>query len=304
MLKLLPELLVGPLLVGGATQAGRRWGPQAGGVVSVLPAVVGPVLLITATQRGAASAAQAANGTLLGLIGLSGFALSYGWVALRRPWTASLVAAWASAGVLAVVVGSLAGGAGFPVGLGGAVAALVLARYAMPRPGPDPPRDPARPTSVAAQVLATGLLVALLSAAAVFGGPLVGGLLAGLPALASVLAAGTHRRAGPEAVIALLRGMLSGMAGFVGFCAVVAALIVPAGVAAAFVSAAAVAIVLQLASLTRLTPNAGRPGRLGWQTMRPEEPAPAAVRTGWPQPPSRSSASRPNGLPPRPSSPG
>jgi hypothetical protein len=220
-------------------------------MVSVFPAVVGPVLLITASERGAVSAAQAANGTLLGLVGLSGFVLTYAWVALRGPWTASVLAAWACAALLAVLVGWLAGGAAFPAGLAAAVAALFLARRAMPRRRLESTVGPAPPAGVGARMLATALLVALLSAAAVLGGPVLGGLLAGLPVLASVLATFTHRREGPDAVIALLGGMLAGMAGFVGFCAVVAWLIVPVGVAAAFASAAAVAVGLQLVALAR-----------------------------------------------------
>jgi hypothetical protein len=251
VLKVLPELLIGPLLVGGATWAGRRWGPHVSGLVSVFPAVVGPVLFITASQRGVVSAAQAANGTLLGLVGLSGFVLTYAWVALRGPWTASVMAAWGCAAVLAVLVGSLAGGAAFPVGLAAAVAALFLARRAMPRQELQPCESPAGQAGVGARMLATALLVALLSAVAVLGGPVLGGLLAGLPVLASVLATFTHRREGSDAVIALLGGMLAGMAGFVGFCAVVAWLIVPAGVAVAFALATAVAAALELLVLAR-----------------------------------------------------
>ena len=120
-------------------------------------------------------------------------------------------------------------------------------------------------SNLALRMLATALLVALLSTAAVLGGPLLGGLLAGLPVLASVLAVFTHRREGPQSVIALLRGMLSGMAGFVGFCAVVAWLIVPIGVAAAFIAATAAAVGLQFLVL------AWRP----WLTREFVAPGPA-----------------------------
>lgn len=249
MLKTLLELLVGPLLVGGSTWTARRWGPRAGGLVSVFPAVVGPVLFITASQRGVVSAGQAANGTLLGLVGLSGFVLTYAWVARRAPWTVSVLAGWACAGVLALSVGWLSADAAFPAGLAAAVTALLLARLAMPPCELQPARVPDGRTSIPARMLATAVLVALLSTAAVVLGPVLGGLLAGLPILASVLAVGTHRREGPEVVIALLRGMLGGMAGFAAFCAVVAWLIVPAGIAAAFAAATAVAVALQLGAL-------------------------------------------------------
>ena len=43
--------------------------------------------------------------------------------------------------------------------------------------------------------------------------------------LASILAAFTHRQEGAAALVALLRGMLAGMAGFVVFCVTVAGLV-------------------------------------------------------------------------------
>jgi hypothetical protein len=95
----------------------------------------------------------------------------------------------------------------------------------------------------------TALLVASLAMAAVVLGPLVGGVLSGLPILASALAVFTHRREGGQAVVALLRGMLVGMAGFVGFCAVVASLITSAGTGLAFAAGALAAIALQALAL-------------------------------------------------------
>jgi hypothetical protein len=94
----------------------------------------------------------------------------------------------------------------------------------------------------------TALLVAALTAAAGRLGPLAGGILAALPVLASILAVFTHAQQGAAAVADLLRGMLSGMAGFVVFCALVAALVDRAGVAPAFAAAAATAIAVQAAA--------------------------------------------------------
>jgi hypothetical protein len=221
---------------------------RLGGLISAFPAVIGPVLLITAENRGAVFAARAANGTLLGLAGLAAFALSYGWVALHAPWRVSLAMSWASAVALCVLVDATAGELGFPAGLAVAVISLTVARLAMPgseapathRPDPAPGGG-----GIASAMFVTALLVAALAAAAELSGPVIGGMLAALPLLASVLAVFTHRRDGGKAVAALLRGMVSGMAGFVGFCAVVAMVIVPAGTAAAFAGATVTAIGFQ-----------------------------------------------------------
>jgi hypothetical protein len=52
MLIVVAELLIAPLLVAGSTFACRRWGAPVGGMLSAFPAVVGPVLLILAQERG------------------------------------------------------------------------------------------------------------------------------------------------------------------------------------------------------------------------------------------------------------
>src|SRR4051812_48326909 len=141
LLDLVLQLAVAPALVGAATLAARRWGQRTGGLVSAFPAIVGPVLLVAALDHGAAFAARAANGTLLGLVALAGFALTYGRVAARNGWRSTLLAAWVAAGVVGLAAGAIA--AGPPGGLLAAAASLLAA----PRPlrGAGPPPLPGGP---------------------------------------------------------------------------------------------------------------------------------------------------------------
>jgi hypothetical protein len=239
------ELVVAPALVGAATLAARRWGQRTGGLVSAFPAIVGPVLLVAALDHGAAFAASAANGPLLGLVALAGFALVYGRVAPRTGWPASLGAAWVAAGALGAAVAAVA--AGPPVGLLVAAGSLAAAARLLPRAPESLPAEPAVPRwDLPLRMALTALLAVSLTAAASHLGPGVGGVLAALPVLASILAVFTHARYGAAAVSELLRGMLGGMAGFVSFCALVAALAEPAGIAPAFVLATAAALAVQL----------------------------------------------------------
>ncbi|HEX6743154.1 MAG TPA: hypothetical protein VF087_03050 [Solirubrobacteraceae bacterium] len=249
------ELVLAPALVGGATLAARRWGEAIGGLVSAFPAIVGPVLLIAAHEHGSAFAAKTASGTLLGLVALSGFALAYGRTALRAGWRASLAAGWATAAAIAVLLGTVK--AGPLAGLVAATLSLLAARRALPRGTAIRAATPARPPrwDLALRMVLTAVLVVSLTAAASRLGPVVGGVLAALPALASILAVFTHEQHGARAVVFLLRGMLSGMAGFVVFCAVVAALVDRAGVGATFTAAAVAAVCVQAATALA----AGRP---------------------------------------------
>ncbi len=281
----LPELIIGPALVGGATRASRRWGAGVGGLVSAFPAVVGPVLLIAAHQRGAPFAARAATGTLLGIVALSSFALAYARVGVRSAWHVSLAAGWACAAIAAGAVAWMGHGVGLVAGLSIACASLLLAHRAMPTLRPDAGLDPGArsatdpglasgaPGEVWLRVALTALLVASLTSLAAVAGPLVGGMLASLPVLSSVLAVFTHRRQGPAALVGLLRGLLAGMAGFVAFCAVVAALIVPAGVPAAFAAGTLAALGLQvLAVLSRPGPTGHRWGVPRTRSLDPPLP--------------------------------
>jgi hypothetical protein len=252
MVRLAVEILLAPALIGFSTLAYRRWGAKIGGLISAFPAVIGPVLLISAQERGVVFVARAANGTMLGLAALGAFAVTYGWVALRARWWVSVALAWASAALLATLVGWSAGGLRFPAGLCVAVISLALAYAAMPisRPSAGNDHRPRRPEKpVVVRMILTALLVAVLAETARLFSPLIAGVLAALPILVSVLAVFTHHHDGSQAVVQLLRGMLTGMAGFVGFCGVLAILIVPAGPAAAFALATIAAVALQALAL-------------------------------------------------------
>jgi hypothetical protein len=215
------------------------------------------LLLITAQERGAAFTASAATGTLLGLVTLAGFVLVYVRAAAGAGWVVSLLAGWGCAAGLGGLLQLVAAHVVLPVALVAATVTLAAAYRALP--SPEAQRDPpnASKREVVLRMGATTMLVIALAVAAQLLGSRVGGMLAGLPVLASVLAACTHRRDGAATLVALLGGMLAGMAGFVAFCAVVAVLIVPAGTAPTFALATLGALGLQVLAATR-------PSVLGW----------------------------------------
>jgi len=66
-----------PLLIGGASLAGRRWGHHIGGWLVAFPLTSGPVAFFLATDQGTDFAAQAAVGMLAGTISQVAFALAY-----------------------------------------------------------------------------------------------------------------------------------------------------------------------------------------------------------------------------------
>jgi hypothetical protein len=293
MVQLLIELVLAPALAVVATLAGRRFGARAGGVVSAFPAIVGPVLLVDALAHGDAFAARTADGTLLGLVALSGFAVAYGRTATSGGWPLSLAAGWACAALSASVAGVAFGGLLAPAGLAVAVASLLLAARWLPR---SPWTAPSHRTGVVPTMAITGGLVAALAAAAGALGPLVGGMLAALPVLASVLAVLTHRDAGGAAAAALLRGMVRGMAGFVAFCEVVALVIARGGTWPALAAATATALAIQSMAMMPAGPGAGAGRHRPHATPRPPRQPSAPNR--YPPPPT--ATLRPQPLPSAP----
>src|SRR3954470_21005508 len=256
-MELIGVAAVAACLVAASTAAARRWGHGIGGVVSAFPVIVGPALLLAALRQDAAFAASMATATLLGIVALSGFVLVYGRSAQRCGWPLSLGLGWAAAAVLGMLAGGIGGGL-----LGGLVAAVVsptLAHAALPRG-----RQLAVPAvfpswEMPARSAVTVLLVVGLTVAGERFGPNVAGVLAALPALASVLAVFTHARHGRDALVAMLRGMLGGLGAFVIFCALIAALVEPAGVVTAFGLATAAAVLVQLVVAHLHAPLPGRP---------------------------------------------
>jgi len=226
------------------------------------PAIVGPVLLIGAHRHGASFAAQEATGTLLGLAALSGFALAYGRTALRASWPVSVAAGWAVAAATAGLVGAVGGNllAGVVTAIGSlALAHQGIPRTTLPQSWLEPPRG-----DLALRMAVTVLMVVSLAAVAGWLGPTTSGVLTALPVLACVLAAFTHARHGGAAATQLLRGMLSGMAGFVVFCLLVAAVVRDAGITVTFMAVTAAALFTQ--------------GAVAWASTRS---APAGRRAGF-----------------------
>jgi hypothetical protein len=270
MAPILIKLVLAPGLMVVATLAQRKWGPRAAGVLAAFPAIVGPLLLVTALEHGAHAAALAAAGTLVGLVTLAAFSLAYAETARRRDWRLSLGAGWLAAALAAGAVeawmgrmGALSDGAVAVVSLAGAGIALILpGRGRLPDTAPVLPPRPALATRAAV----TALLVTALSVAVSRLGPAAGGMLAALPVVASMLTVFAHRGSGPGAAVEMLRGTVTGMAGFVVFCELVALTIVGLGTAAAFGLATAAALALQatLARGSRAYPwarnSAGRSG--------------------------------------------
>ena len=247
MLVLAVKALLAPTFVVGASLAARRFGPRVGGIVGGLPVVAGPILLAYALVHGRSFAAQAAAGTLLGLLSLTAFVVVYGRLASRAPWFVCMLCGWVAFALVTVTLDGVAVAPAVALGLvcAGFAGGLLLLPgrrrdiAAGGAPAPAPAWDlPVRAGCALALVLA-------LTTAAGWLGPQLSGLLAPFPVITTVLATFTHSQRGADEAIRLLGGMLTGFVAFALFCFTLTVSLSGATVAAAFALATAAALVTQ-----------------------------------------------------------
>lgn len=247
MTLLLLKVVLTPVLIGGATLAGRRWGGAVSGWIVGLPLTSGPVSLFVALQHGRRFAAHAAAGSIGGVVAEAAFFLV--WARLARRGLAACIAGGS------LVFAALAVVAREPwplipstaVALVSIVGALRLLPAAAP-PAAFAPRRPPRWDIPARALVATALVVGLTEAAGVLGARLTG-VVAVYPLYSIVLAAFAGSAV---AGLAVLRGVLFGLFGFLAFFLVLGLLLPHLSVAPAYVCAAAAALAVQSLSLRGL----------------------------------------------------
>lgn len=249
MNSLLLKLIVTPALIGTASLAGRRWGHSISGWLIALPLTTGPITLFLALSHGPAFAASAAAGTLAGGISQAAFATAYSQLAWHWKWPAALAAAVVSFAILTAILQPLS----LPLIPLCAVVLLVftLVLRALPRqadPNGTNESLPSRWDIPLRMLIATAFVVLLTSLAPAFG-PRLTGLLAPFPLFTATLAAFAHHQSGPAAAIKVFRGLLMGLFSYASFFFVLALLLVPAGIAVAFIVAVVTLLLIQGTSL-------------------------------------------------------
>lgn len=245
------KLVLTPLLIGSASLAGRRFGPAFGGWLVGLPLTSGPVTLFLALERGTSFAAEAARGTLAGLISVAAFCLAYGLLAPRTSWLPTLLAGLAAFFGATLLLRTVE----LPLMLSflAVIGVLVLVLRASAPANSEDTGTPTLPAwDLPARIVVATVFVVLLTELAGALGPRLSGLLAPLPIFAAVLAVFTHLQQGGAAAVDSIRGTVVGSFAFAAFFVVLAALLGPIGIFAAFVAAVVAAGAAQGISLRSL----------------------------------------------------
>jgi hypothetical protein len=248
---LILKLTVTPALIAIATVVGRRYGAIVSGWLVGLPLTSAPVIFFVALEHGNHFAAQVAIGVLLGTVAQSVCILVYAYVAAGdsgRRWLRPLIA-----GIIGFAIAAF-GLQFISVALIPAfvLALIIVSLTLIVMPRVQAVQTPSSAPSVwdlpARMVVATVLVIALSALSGAMG-PRWTGLVSPFPIYGTILAVFAHRESGGKSAAVVMRGLEAGMYAFSVFFLVLGFLIERAGVAAAFASATAATLVVQLAVL-------------------------------------------------------
>jgi uncharacterized membrane protein (GlpM family) len=224
VLPLLLKVTLAPALVATATLVGRRIGHGAAGLVSGLPVVAAPILVVFTVEEGTRFAAAAANGAVLGIASLVAFCVAYALVGRRAGALVALIAGWSAFAVGTAILSAV----DVPLAVGSLITAIAICgglavlRGAAPAPAG---REERRGDLLVWRLVVTVAMVLALTAAARGLSPHVAGLLTPFPIITAVMAVFTQGRSGASAASAMLAGLVLALFSFLAFFALLGSLL-------------------------------------------------------------------------------
>jgi len=172
-------------------------------------------------------------------------------------WVMSMLTGWLAFAVATAIFSVVSPPVGVALGL--AAIALAVGLAWLPRPAGRPRAQPSPPAwDLPLRAVCALALVLTLTAVAGWLGPQLSGLLAPFPIIATF----THAQRGPDELLRLLRGMVTGFGAFALFCFVLAISLRHLDTGAAFALATGLALLTQALVLTLMRGDdatAGRP---------------------------------------------
>jgi len=251
------KLVLVPIFIGTVSLVGRRWGTTVGGWLVGLPLTSGPVAFFLALEQGSVFADKASGAIMLGIVSVYVFCLAYGWVAMRSGWFqsifAGILAFLASTFLLELTTFSLA------IELTLCILVLVVSLYLMPHVGRDRKEVGHMRWELPARMISATALVFLITGVASLLGPQLTGLLSPFPIYATTLSAFIHRSQGGEEAVKFLRGVMVGSFTFIIFFLILSLTLVSWGIAASFLAAVIMSLLIHGVSLQLLRIRSSAP---------------------------------------------
>jgi len=215
---LLLKLTLVPVFLLAVSLAGKKWGPAIAGWLSALPVVAGPILYLLVLEHGPRFGSEAATLSIYAIAASEAFNVAYAWTCRSKGWVISVLVALTVWCAVAVGLSTLPVSA--PLALVIALAAVLFSQAFLPRSRSAATGKALGRGDILTRMLAGAALTVTVTSLSSAAGPGWSGILALFPLIGIVLSASSHRAAGPEFVIALLRGMVLGRFAFAAFCLV------------------------------------------------------------------------------------
>lgn len=243
------RLLLAPAFIVTISLVARRFGARAGGMVGGLPVIAGPILLVLALDKGRGFAADAAVGTMLGVVALIAFVLAYVAVSRRYRWPAAIAAGWVAFFAVLGAMEPVDAGPVLAASLACAACAAGVALLPKPDRGTEPSTAHPRHDLVFRAACAVVPVVVITGVAGAVGSH-VAGLLSSFPIITPVVAAFTQAQHGQRESTRLLYGFTIGFFSYSLFCFVIAETLRPLGIGGSFALGALVALGVQVLAVT------------------------------------------------------
>jgi len=251
---LLLKVGLAPFLILAASYAGYRWGHTVSGWIVGLPLVSAPVILLLALERGGAFAAASAQGSMMGIISLTAFSLTYSVLSLRRGvgWVPSLLLGWGAYFAFTFLLGYAS--VGMLVAFVGVAAWLLIMARVFPKAiAPAVEKRGGFPWGDALiRVVAAVALIFAITEYAPTLGPTLSGLLTPFPIYTSVMVTSIHRKQGAAAATEFVRGSTISSLTPAAYWFIVGSTIVQYGIVASYTLAIVVSLALHWALLRAL----------------------------------------------------
>lgn len=207
------KLLAGPLVIAGASLAGKRWGPTAAGLIGGLPLIASCVITTLWLAYGKDYAMHTAASAPAGLWANCVYMLTLGYSSRYLGWAGMLACGWAAylLTAWALAASGLAQQMWVCVS---ALPALLLSVPLLPKPAGPPVPAPLPRIELAARMLVAFALVAGLTTLSQTLGSTLTGVMSGGPVVATVIPAFTQAKGERNTLLFQLRGFLVGLVGF------------------------------------------------------------------------------------------
>jgi len=212
---LLIKVTLMPVVMVVVTLASRKWGHKTGGLIASLPWIAGPILLFFILEQGKAFGLQSVPGILTGIVSLVGFCYSYARLASHFSWLPTLLLAYVTYCLIALVLRPVQ--VGLWTGYGMAMGSILLGLYAWPTPAQKTVAVRRLPYDLLLRMVTATLFVMGITELAHRIGPTWSGILTPFPVITSILAVFTHYAQGHSATTLLLRGSMLGFLGYTTF---------------------------------------------------------------------------------------